>query len=274
MKNYNKAPLPFQGQKRNFVKKFKEALQDFPADAIYVDLFGGSGLLSHTVKSVHPNAKVIYNDFDNYSERLKNIDKTNAVIKDIKSLVKGLPLKKKIDAPIRQQIIDRIKQESGFVDYITISSSILFSGNYANSIADLEKQTFYSRVPVVDYSAEEYLQGVEIVSIDYKELFELYKDCNNVVFLLDPPYLSTDVKTYTDDKYWSLIHYLDVLKTIEGKSFFYFTSNKSQIIELLNWLHTNNYGYSPFADAITVSTKNTVNYSSAYEDIMIHKKIA
>ena len=77
MKIYNQAPLPFQGQKRRFVKPFKEALKSFPNDAVYVDLFGGSGLLSHTVKSVYPEAKVIYNDFDNYSERLKNIPKTN-----------------------------------------------------------------------------------------------------------------------------------------------------------------------------------------------------
>ena len=75
MKIYNQAPLPFQGQKRRFLKSFKEALKSFPSDAVYVDLFGGSGLLSHTVKSVYPEAKVIYNDFDNYSERLKNIPK-------------------------------------------------------------------------------------------------------------------------------------------------------------------------------------------------------
>ena len=55
MKIYNQAPLPFQGQKRRFVKPFKEALKSFPNDAVYIDLFGGSGLLSHTVKSVYPN---------------------------------------------------------------------------------------------------------------------------------------------------------------------------------------------------------------------------
>lgn len=60
--NYVQAPLPFQGQKRRFLKPFKEALNEFPADAVYIDLFGGSGLLSHTVKDYYPDAKVIYND--------------------------------------------------------------------------------------------------------------------------------------------------------------------------------------------------------------------
>lgn len=66
MKTFNQAPLPFQGQKRRFIKDFKEALKEFPEDAIYVDLFGGSGLLSHAVKSVYPNAQVLWNDFDDW----------------------------------------------------------------------------------------------------------------------------------------------------------------------------------------------------------------
>ncbi len=76
-KIFTTAPLPFMGQKRKFLKQFKPALKNYPNDAIYVDLFGGSGLLSHTVKSIYPDAIVIYNDFDNYQQRLLNIDKTN-----------------------------------------------------------------------------------------------------------------------------------------------------------------------------------------------------
>jgi site-specific DNA-adenine methylase len=63
-KTYSTAPLPFMGQKRKFLKQFKKALNQFPADAIYVDLFGGSGLLSHNTKAHFPDSKVIYNDFD------------------------------------------------------------------------------------------------------------------------------------------------------------------------------------------------------------------
>ena len=103
MKIYNQAPLPFQGQKRRFVKPFKEALKSFPNDAIYVDLFGGSGLLSHTVKSVYPEAKVIYNDFDNYSERLKNIPKTNKILANIRNILKDEP-RKRVDGEKRKQI--------------------------------------------------------------------------------------------------------------------------------------------------------------------------
>ena len=95
MKNYTQAPLPFQGQKRRFLKPFKSALNGFSSTATYVDLFGGSGLLSHTVKEMYPNAKVIYNDFDNYSERLSNVEKTNQLISDIRYVLNDEPDRKK-----------------------------------------------------------------------------------------------------------------------------------------------------------------------------------
>jgi hypothetical protein len=41
--------------------------------ATYVDMFGGSGLLSHTVSLFIKGEESFYNDFDNYRERLDNI---------------------------------------------------------------------------------------------------------------------------------------------------------------------------------------------------------
>jgi len=51
-----------------------------PDDSVIVGLFGGLGLLSHTAKQLNPKAKVVYNDFDNYTERLNRIDQTNELI--------------------------------------------------------------------------------------------------------------------------------------------------------------------------------------------------
>lgn len=44
-----------------------------------IDTFGGSGLLSHVAKQLKPKARVIYNDFDGYAERLTHIDDINAL---------------------------------------------------------------------------------------------------------------------------------------------------------------------------------------------------
>ena len=52
------------GQKRRFVYDFKEALMLFDNSTIFVDLFGGSSLLSYVTKQARPDARVIYNDFD------------------------------------------------------------------------------------------------------------------------------------------------------------------------------------------------------------------
>ena len=68
MKNYTQSPLPFQGHKRKFLNHVKQVLTNSSEDATYVDLFGGSGILSHTVKQLKPNAKVVYNDYDDFSK--------------------------------------------------------------------------------------------------------------------------------------------------------------------------------------------------------------
>lgn len=94
MKEYLSAPLPFVGQKRMFAQKIIEVLKEYPDDSIFVDLFGGSGLLSHITKREKPNARVIYNDYDNYRLRLENIDRTNALLTDLRKLTIDCPRKK------------------------------------------------------------------------------------------------------------------------------------------------------------------------------------
>ena len=56
-KTYNQAPLPFVGQKRMFVNEFRRALKDFSGKTTFIDLFGGSGLLSHVAKRTRPDAR-------------------------------------------------------------------------------------------------------------------------------------------------------------------------------------------------------------------------
>lgn len=269
MKKYNQAPLPFQGQKRRFLNEFKEALSKFPSDAVYVDLFGGSGLLSHTVKQMYPEAKVIWNDFDNFFERLKHVESTNRLLAKIRALVAGCEKDKKIPAEIRAAILREIALEEGYVDYVTISSSILFSGKYARDYTELSKQGFYNVVKQSDYNADGYLEGVEAVRQDYQALYEKYKG-QGAVFLFDPPYLSTDASSYSSGEYWKLADYLNILTCLTD-SYFYFTSNKSSVVELCEWMSTQSDYVNPFAGAEMRTTAQTVNFQSSYTDIMAYK---
>ncbi|CAA0144688.1 DNA methyltransferase [Tenacibaculum maritimum] len=271
-KSHTSAPLPFQGQKRNFIKQFKEALKTYPNDSIYIDLFGGSGLLSHTVKQVKPHAKVIYNDYDSFKNRIKAIPSTNIILSKLRELLEDYPKGNKIIGLKRNEVLNLLKKENkvGYVDFITISSSILFSMNYVQSYEELEKQTFYNKVRKSDYSADGYLCGVEFVHGEYKEIFEKYKDTSNVVFLVDPPYLSTDSSTYKN--YWRLSDYLDVLKVLKDTNYFYFTSNKSSIVELCEWIEDNTGGVNPFNKAKVVYQYNKTTHNTGYTDIMLHKR--
>ena len=271
-KQYLSAPLPFVGQKRMFAKEFIKVLEQFSDNAVFVDLFGGSGLLSHIAKRQKPNAKVVYNDFDNYRYRLEAIPNTNALLADIRKFADGIARHKAIEGEARELIFERLEQEqrtNGYIDFITISSSLLFSMKYVSSIEEMRKETLYNNIRKSDYQpCPDYLQGIEVVSCDYKELFEQYKDKPHVVFLVDPPYLSTEVGTY--NMYWRMSDYLDVLTVLKEHAFVYFTSNKSSIVELCEWLGKNQTIGNPFARCRKVEFNATMNYNATYTDMMFY----
>lgn len=272
-RQYLSAPLPFQGQKRMFAKEFIKVLKHYQDDAVFVDLFGGSGLLSHITKCQKPDATVVYNDFDNYRRRLENIPRTNALLDKIREVVASVPRRKILPEKTKEAILLLIEQEEkerGYVDYITLSTSLLFSMMYATNLDGLRKETFYNTVRKCNYDlCLDYLDGLEVVSCDYRELFSRYKDVPNVVFLIDPPYLSTEVGTYTMN--WGLSDYLDVLQTLVGTNYIYFTSNKSSIIELCDWMGRNNTIGNPFTGSEKVEFNARMNYNSSYTDIMLFK---
>lgn len=276
-KMYMSAPLPFVGQKRMFAKEFIKVLGQFPDNTIFVDLFGGSGLLSHIAKRCKPNATVVYNDFDNYRRRLAHIPQTNHLIAELRDMVgDAVPRHKPILGELRERIFNRILQEEreiGFVDFITLSSSLMFSMKYKLSVPEMRKEVLYNNIRKADYPpCNDYLEGLEITSCDYKELFSRYKDIPNVVFLVDPPYLSTEVGTYT--MYWKMSDYLDVLTVLAGHPFIYFTSNKSSILELCEWIGRNKEIGNPFEDCTCVKFNAHMNFNASYTDMMLFKKRA
>ena len=273
-KTYLSAPLPFVGQKRMFAREYIKVLEQFKDSTVFVDLFGGSGLLSQITKRIRPDAKVVYNDFDNYRKRLENISRTNFLLADFRRIAKSVPRHKPIMGKTRERIYKRIEQEEkewGYVDYITISSSLIFSMKYKMNLDGMRKEVLYNNIRKSDYPpCDDYLEGLEITSKDYREVFNEYKDRPGVVFLVDPPYLSTDVTTYS--MYWRLSDYLDVLTVLNGHSFVYFTSNKSSIVELCEWMGKNRTLGDPFEGCVKSEFNAHMNYSAKYTDIMLYKK--
>jgi hypothetical protein len=254
-----------------FAKEYINVLQQFPNNTTFVDLFGGSGLLSHIAKYQKPNATVVYNDFDGYQYRLEHIPQTNELLTRLRGVV-SVPRHKPIQGKEREQVLTLIREHEclyGYVDYITLSSSLLFSMKYATSYEDLEKETLYNNIKATNYPlCRDYFDGLTITSCDYKEVFNSYKDTPNVVFLIDPPYLSTDSSTYK--MYWKLSDYLDVLTILAGHRFIYFTSNKSSIVELCEWVGKNKLIGNPFENCHRREFNAHMNYNSSYTDIMLY----
>lgn len=182
---------------------------------------------------------------------------------------------KKIFPEIKNRIIERVflEEKSGFVDYITLSSSLMFSGKYVTSFEELSKETFYNNIKASDYDfdPDEYLAGLEIVRYDYKELYTQYNDVPGVLFVVDPPYLSTDTTTYNSDKYWKLRDYLDVLNVLIDTNYIFFTSDKSSLVELCEWIDSNKNFSNPFVNSILNTQNVTLNKDAKYTDMMLYK---
>ena len=259
------------GQKRYFIRDFTEVLErvDGQIDTV-VDLFGGSGLLSHTAKHVLPGCRVVYNDFDRYIDRLAAVDQTNEILKAIKERLTGVEPNQRLTPGQRAEVLAVVReyeQRDGYVDILTIGRNVLFSGKWVTSLEELCKHTMYNRVRPGAYECDGYLDGLEIVHMDYRELFERERGNSRALFVLDPPYLTTECGMY--ENYWKLTDYLNVLRLLKGTKYVYFTSDKSQIVELCQWLADEYREAAPMWGAEVRQRTNTLNYQAKFNDMMI-----
>lgn len=239
-KVYGMAPLPFQGQKRMWKKEFKEVIEELPDDTVVVDLFGGSGLLSHFAKEANNNLRVIYNDYDDYSNRLAHIDETNEILAKIRAVCKHLPRPDRLPKDAEEQIRDILKEayeNYRYVDFYTIGRSIVFSSRAVSSFEEVLRSGYYNRVVRNPYTVHGYLDGVEVVRDDYIVVLNKYKDLPNVIFLIDPPYLSTDNASYGSVDSYGLSWNIQLLDNIRHHKYILFTSEKSEILDLMKSVH-------------------------------------
>lgn len=242
------APLPFLGQKRQFLKVIEQRLKLIKFDPqkplVFVDAFGGSGLLCNRIKNLYPEAQVIWNDFDNYLERLDHIEETDKLLEQLYVNFAGEVEKQKTfdgfaREEIKQTILDHHK-EYGYVDLKTLGCNLLFSGNYFSSLEDLvsSNRKFFNRLTLKARTTDGYLHGVERVSMDGFELlrkviYHLDQFEGQVVLVLDPPYISSHSDGYECD-FWKLRDFKPLMEVIRQANVPYilFGSGKSDIKEL------------------------------------------
>lgn len=224
---YDRAPLAFLGQKKGFSRLFTKIIKslNLKQDVIFVDLFGGSGLLSNNVKSVYQNNKVIWNDYDNYQSRLNNIELTNKILNEIKQNISKYKKKEKISNDDKEKIkniLSKYIKEHGEdkIDFITISSNLVFSGRYYHNLNSLMKECFYYHIRLNEHISINYLKGVDRVSKDFKILLNDYES-KNAFYIIDPPYTNTHTEAYSSSS--SDLFYL--IDRVKNKPFIFFECN-------------------------------------------------
>lgn len=269
-----KAPLPFLGSKRYFIKTIITLLNELEhkrkitKDTIFLDVFGGSGIIAHNIKQKFPQNRVIWNDYDNFQERLDNIPSTNALLEKIVPLLQTETKKHKITETSRNAIIDLIKKEQDagkFVDFITLSTFLLFQSKYAKDLSELTAQSWYSVFNnFTPRKADEYLENVERISCDFVEAMVPFENNPNVFSIYDPPYLFANTSGYT--KGWNIREFLTLLAKVKPP-FIFFSHKKSGILEFMECV-------SGFENIRLFCKKMHLTNTHSYHDYMIYQENA
>lgn len=232
------------GNKRNMLKHMKAVLETMREDGqidsetIFIDCFGGSGLISHNIKQWYPSNRVVWNDYDNYQEQLNHIDTTEQLRQEIAKIISGDPEagKGKLHPHTKEKILTLLQdkaQSRTFIDYTTISTYLLFSGNYTKTYQELAKHIFYNRIALKPLNNKGYLAGVERTQADFIDLLESYKDITNKCLILDPPYLQTQKGNYSDS--FQLAQFFALIERVQ-KPYIFFGSHRSDVLPCFAYL--------------------------------------
>ena len=88
-----------------------------------IDAFGGIGLLSDVAKRLKSKARVIYNDFDGYAERLAHIDEINALRAQLYSAIdNATPKNKKMTYDCKAECVRIVQNFEGYKDLNSLAS--------------------------------------------------------------------------------------------------------------------------------------------------------
>lgn len=275
-KPYSKAPLPFIGQKRNFISIFRRVMAEhISGDGrgwTIVDVFGGSGLLAHNAKHLLPRARVIYNDFDDYAKRLRHIPDTERLRGILLQQLANVPRNKALCNADKQAVIATIQAFDGYIDVQCVASWLLFSGKQVSTLDELFENRFYHTVRCTPYAAATgYLDGLEITRQSYTTLMAQYRDQPQTLFLLDPPYLCTGQGAYRQDKYFAMVDFLYLMQ-LTRPPYIFFSSTRSELLDYMDYLkQLGGEDWQRLGGFERVTLQACLNYNGRYEDNMLYR---
>ena len=272
---YTQAPLSFIGQKRFFLNDFNGVLKQNIPDGgegwTIVDVFGGSGLLAHNARQVLPNARVIYNDYDDYAGRLGKIDATNRLLRRLGALLADCPKETKLDAGKKAEVLQLLEGFQEDYDALSVINWLTFSGNSVKNLAALKKASLYNNLRKRDNpEAHGYLDGLEIVREDFGALMKKFHGDERALLVCDPPYLMTQQGSYKIENRFGLFDFLRLFSLLRAP-FVYFSSKRSEAREFIDFWNAEN-PHNTRADGYQViRRKSSINHNARYIDEMLYK---
>ena len=251
----NCSSIPFIGSKWKYRNKLYEILKnnnfDFNKEYLIYDIFGGSGALSLIFKCMCPNSKIVFNDYDEIiTDKQGNnkidisINKSNKIINEIKNNIDSNKQNNKakiIESLKVREVLNKysndIKNDSMIKKFI--ESQICFNGR---PFKDNQNEYWYKfrKTDIPLYFKN--FDGITIIHKDYEEVLKditQLENQNNIIILLDPPYLNTTCKDCYKLEYWKLNKYLKMLSVISLNSnykYLFFEGCESNLTDILNFM--------------------------------------
>lgn len=244
---YKRPPLPFRGNKfkwiKDLIKYFVKNHNKFK-NYVFIDVFGGSGIISQAIAKLYPNNKVIYNDFDYYTKLLtkSNIDRLNELRTKIYNIAQNYERLAKINDNDSNKIRYLIKRyypnfETNNKLKNIFAAWLMFNGTdfkFDSSFYNILPKNNYSCVDINDYLPD----NVIIEHLEYKDLINKYKPIlNKSLLILDPPYLGTSKEFY--NKEWDLKDTYNILRLCIKYKCLLFEANSSNVIRLIKTINGN-----------------------------------
>lgn len=268
---YKRSPLPFIGQKRQWAKEIINIAKDLPKDIIVIDLFGGSGLLSHIIKRTRPDLRVIWNDYDNFFGRCMKVEDTNKIRRELSAICLGLRKMEKLTEEQVNKAKAYISSLPSDSDFISVNTWLSFAGAKEGDVT--KQKTLYNNIAQSDYFVGDYFEGLERVSMDYKDLLEEYKD-SKVFIVADPPYMMTGAGQINYTHFGGVTWTFELLGKLSAFPHILFSSSKSDILALSETIKkTPSIDYSKGVNIYEKSVAPSAGVKYTAKDLLFVKMI-
>lgn len=233
--------IPFSGSKRNYVKSVEKMIERSHYNTVY-EPFGGSAVLSVNLFNDGLIDKAVINDFDRlfdiYPEYLDLKDEiiTKCLEHGLKKSGKKLPVE-------HQKFVQSLIEPVDKKFWPLLANNFVFSARVTAGV--VLKDFVYFMNELGTEKQRNYLKGVENlerVCLDYRKFYEKYNNAfdSNALIILDPPYLNSAQKQYSNEEFFGLAETIDLLKSTKAarSDFLFFNmvaKDTRALLEVMNF---------------------------------------